>query len=76
MIDESGKVNGIQGMDYLQCTCLFSLFLLEQLAFQDFLRETFDRTYSLLFVYQIQSFNPEFPRCVVHIAPAVQGKRD
>jgi hypothetical protein len=41
-IHEPGKVDGIQGIDHIQFTDLFSLFLLKQLAFQDSLKENFD----------------------------------
>jgi hypothetical protein len=74
--DESEKVGGIQGMDHLQFTDVFGHSLHKPLAFQDFLRQNVARTYALLFLYQIQPFNPELPCYVVRVAPAVHGKGD
>jgi hypothetical protein len=55
--------------------CL-AIFFSSRERFKVFLRESFDRAYSSLFVYQVQLFNPELLSCVVDVAAAVHGKGD
>jgi hypothetical protein len=50
-IGESGKVEGIDGIDHLESSDLFTQFVLDPDAFREFLAKPFDRAYTSLFVY-------------------------
>jgi hypothetical protein len=59
-IDESGRVEGADGIGRLESPDLFTQFVLDPDAFRGFLAEHFDRAYTSLFVYQIQPIDPKF----------------
>jgi hypothetical protein len=67
-------VEGIQGTDHLEHVDLFTQFMIDPVAFQDFMKDNFDHVCTSLFMYQIQPFGRKFTCCVVHIDPAVKGK--
>jgi hypothetical protein len=62
-IDESGKVEGVDGIDHLESPDLLTQFVLDQDAFRGFLAEHFDCVYTSLFVYQTQPMDPKFTCC-------------
>jgi hypothetical protein len=64
----------IRGTDYLEHVDLFTGFMIDPLAFQDFVKDNFDHACTSLFVYQIQPFDLKLTCCVAHIDPAVNGK--
>jgi hypothetical protein len=53
-INESGKAEGVNGIDHLESPDLFTQFVLDPDAFRRFLMEHFDRACTYLFVYQIR----------------------
>jgi hypothetical protein len=73
-LDESEKVEGVDGINHLESPDLFTHFVLDPDAFRGFLTEHFDRADTSLFVYQIQPIDPKFTCCLVHVAAAVSGK--
>jgi hypothetical protein len=73
-VDEVGKVEGIQATDDLEYVDLFTQFMIDPVAFQDFVKDNFDHVCTSLFVYHIQPFNRKLTCCVVHIDPAANGK--
>jgi hypothetical protein len=75
-VDELGKVEGIQATDHLEYVYLFAQFMIDPVAFQDFVKDNFDHACTSLFVYQIQPFDRKLTCCVVHIDPAVKGKEN
>jgi hypothetical protein len=73
-VDELRKVEGIQATDHLEHVDLFTQFMIDPVAFQDFVKDNFDHVCTSLFVYQIRPFNRKLTGCVVHVDPAVNGK--
>jgi hypothetical protein len=73
-IDESGKVDGLDGIHQLDAPDMFAQFVLNLCAFRDFVTQHFDRAYSSLFVYQIQLIDPRFTCYLVDAMAAISGK--
>jgi hypothetical protein len=65
--DEFRKVEGIQGTDHLEHGDLSTQFMIDPVAFQDFVKENFDQAYISLFRYQIQPLDRKLTCCVVHV---------
>jgi hypothetical protein len=75
-INESRKVEGLDGIHQLDARDIFTQFVLNPYAFRDFVTQYFDRVYFSIFVYQIQPINPRFTCCLVHATAAISGKEN
>jgi hypothetical protein len=75
-VDELGKVESIQGTDHVEYMDLCDHFMIDPVAFQDFVKDNFDHAYTSLSVYQIQPFDCKLTCCIVHIDPAANGKEN
>jgi hypothetical protein len=73
-IDESGKVEGLDGIHQLEAPDTFAQFVLNACGFRNFVAQHFDHVYSSLFLYQIQPLYPRFTCYEVHAAAAINGK--
>jgi hypothetical protein len=73
-IDESGKVEGLNGIHQLDTPDIFTQFVPNPCAFRDFATQHFDHAYSSLLVSQIQPIDPRFTCCLVHAPAAISGK--
>jgi hypothetical protein len=64
---DDGSVDGLKDLTHLDNPDLLMQFLADPAAFSAFLREPWDSTDTVLFVFQIQPLHPNLARCVVNI---------
>jgi hypothetical protein len=68
------SLDGIITLDRLENPALFSQSVANPEAFSQFLKKHLDEVYTSLFVYQLQSVNPNLPCSILHIISALHGK--
>jgi hypothetical protein len=73
-IDDGGDLASIYSMNHLQSPDLFREFVLDHLAFRDFLAQQWDDAYSSSFVDQVEPIAARLTCCLVYIVPVVNGK--
>jgi hypothetical protein len=68
--------DGLDDIKQLESLDLFEQFLLNPQEFAAFLRKCWSRTYSALFVFQIQPLLSDLPCCVIHVWQHCNEKKD